>query len=175
MQTVSRAQNERYYRLIEAFGQLTGVPVILNTSFNNNAEPIVDTIDEAVACYLTTGLDALVVGASVVERAQDDLAAYEAMAAWLPETVALGEVDACHDKGSRSRYAELAVRASHGRRRRISATARAFLLQAGPDRAIGAVADAAGIAPGAREGLLAELRELWASRLIAIGPPARGS
>jgi carbamoyltransferase len=149
--------------------------VVLNTSFNNNAEPIVDSVDEAVACYLTTGLDALVAGASVVERARDDLAAWEAMAAWLPETVAVCAVDACQERGRRSRHAELAVRASHGRRRRISDTAHAFLLQAGPGRSIGAAADAAGIAPAAREGLLAELRELWANRLIAIGPPGRGS
>jgi carbamoyltransferase len=47
---------------------LTGVPAILNTSFNNNAEPIVDSVDDAVACFLTTGIDFLVVGDMLVRR-----------------------------------------------------------------------------------------------------------
>lgn len=62
LQTVSRATNPRYWELIENFGSKTGIPILLNTSFNNNAEPIVDSIDDAVVCYLTSGLDYLVVG-----------------------------------------------------------------------------------------------------------------
>ena len=61
IQTVERASNPRYYGLIEAFGRLTGVPVLLNTSFNR-AEPIVASPDEAIACYLRTGMDVLVLG-----------------------------------------------------------------------------------------------------------------
>jgi carbamoyltransferase len=61
IQTVDRAANPRYYRLIEEFGRLTGVPVILNTSFNRR-EPIVASPADAVACYLQTGMDALVIG-----------------------------------------------------------------------------------------------------------------
>ncbi|HZF33033.1 MAG TPA: carbamoyltransferase C-terminal domain-containing protein, partial [Candidatus Angelobacter sp.] len=69
VQSVSRADNPRYHALIEAFGRLTGVPVVLNTSFNNNAEPIVDSIDDAVACFLTTGINRLFVGDWLVEKA----------------------------------------------------------------------------------------------------------
>ena len=61
IQTVDRSANPRYYRLIEEFGRLTGVPVILNTSFNRR-EPIVASPADAVACYLQTGMDALVIG-----------------------------------------------------------------------------------------------------------------
>jgi carbamoyltransferase len=175
VQTVNRAQNERYYRLIEEFGRLTGVPVVLNTSFNNNAEPVVDSIDEAVACYLTTGLDTLVVGNCLVSRARADAPAWEGMAAWLPETVAIRDVEASTGKGRRERFAELVVRSSQGRRRRIGEAARAFLLQAGADRCIGGVADAVGIAPEGRAALLEELRELWAARLVSIGPLRPGA
>jgi carbamoyltransferase len=175
VQTVNRAQNERYYRLIEEFGRLTGVPVVLNTSFNNNAEPVVDSIDEAVACYLTTGLDTLVVGNCLVSRARADAPAWEGMAAWLPETVAIRDVEASTGKGRRERFAELVVRSSQGRRRRIGEAARAFLLQAGADRRIGGVADAVGIAPEGRAALLEELRELWAARLVSIGPLRPGA
>jgi carbamoyltransferase len=61
IQTVERSSNPRYYGLIEAFGRLTGVPVLLNTSFNRT-EPIVASPQEAVACYLKSGMDVLVLG-----------------------------------------------------------------------------------------------------------------
>jgi carbamoyltransferase len=61
LQTVERIANPRYYAVIEAFGRLTGVPVILNTSFNRH-EPIVASPAEAVSCYKRTGMDALAIG-----------------------------------------------------------------------------------------------------------------
>ena len=61
IQTVERSTNPRYYGLIEEFGRLTGVPVLLNTSFNRK-EPIVARPDEAIACYLASGMDVLVLG-----------------------------------------------------------------------------------------------------------------
>jgi carbamoyltransferase len=61
IQTVERSSNPRYYGLIEAFGRLTGIPILLNTSFNRS-EPIVASPAEAIACYLRTGMDVLVLG-----------------------------------------------------------------------------------------------------------------
>jgi carbamoyltransferase len=61
IQTVERSANPRYYGLIEAFGRLTGVPILLNTSFNRS-EPIVTSPQEAISCYLRTGMDVLVLG-----------------------------------------------------------------------------------------------------------------
>jgi carbamoyltransferase len=61
IQTVERTANPRYYGLIEAFGKLTGVPVLLNTSFNRK-EPIVARPEEAIACFLASGMDVLVLG-----------------------------------------------------------------------------------------------------------------
>ena len=61
IQTVERAANPRYYALIEAFMRLTGVPVVLNTSFNKQ-EPIVARPREAISCYLRTEIDVLVLG-----------------------------------------------------------------------------------------------------------------
>ena len=59
VQTIRRDQNERLYRLIEEFDKLTGVPVLLNTSFNVKGEPIVETPEDAINCFLTTGIDYL--------------------------------------------------------------------------------------------------------------------
>jgi len=61
IQTVDRADNPRYHRLIEEFGRLTGVPILLNTSYNRR-EPIVASPADAVACYLQSGMDALAIG-----------------------------------------------------------------------------------------------------------------
>jgi carbamoyltransferase len=68
VQTVARTDNPRYWSLIDAFRRRTGTPLVLNTPFNNNAEPIVDSVADAVVCFLTTGLDYLVVGDFLVER-----------------------------------------------------------------------------------------------------------
>ncbi|SFS53712.1 carbamoyltransferase family protein [Halostagnicola kamekurae] len=67
-QTVREDQHERYYRLIEAFGERTGVPVLLNTSFNDNGEPIVDKPIEAIKDFYGMGLDLLVVDDFVLEK-----------------------------------------------------------------------------------------------------------
>ena len=67
VQTVTREANPRYWQLLRTFGQVTGVPVLLNTSFNEN-EPIVNTPDEAVGCFLRNDMDMLVLGPYLVVR-----------------------------------------------------------------------------------------------------------
>jgi carbamoyltransferase len=67
LQTVTRDANTRYYDLIAAFGRHTGVPVVLNTSFNEN-EPIVMQPSDAVECFKRTNMDVLVMGNRVVDR-----------------------------------------------------------------------------------------------------------
>jgi len=62
IQTVRRETNELYHRFLAAFERLTGVGVVLNTSFNVAGEPIVQTADDALRCYFTTALDALALG-----------------------------------------------------------------------------------------------------------------
>jgi carbamoyltransferase len=66
-QTVSRATNPKYWELIHAFERKTGVPVVLNTSFNEN-EPVVNTPEEAVACFLRNDMDVLALGPFLVEK-----------------------------------------------------------------------------------------------------------
>ncbi len=68
LQTVNKETNPLYWQLIDEFRRLTGVPVVLNTSFNEN-EPIVCTPDEAIDCFLRTHMDVLAIGSFLVERA----------------------------------------------------------------------------------------------------------
>ena len=67
LQTVSRATNPRYYQLIEAFRDMTGIPMVLNTSFNEN-EPIVCEPRQALECFLRTKMDILIVGNTLISR-----------------------------------------------------------------------------------------------------------
>jgi carbamoyltransferase len=67
LQTVTASQNPRYYLLIKAFESMTGVPIVLNTSFNEN-EPVVCTPQEALNCFLRTKMDILVMGDWFIER-----------------------------------------------------------------------------------------------------------
>lgn len=68
LQTVRREWNPRYYGLIEAFGQATGVPVLLNTSFNLRGEPVVSSPANAWNTFSNSGLDVLVLGSCVVRK-----------------------------------------------------------------------------------------------------------
>lgn len=68
VQTVKPENNERFYKLIQAFHKLTGIPVILNTSFNVKGQPIVNTPEQAISCYQSTNLDCLVIGEYFVEK-----------------------------------------------------------------------------------------------------------
>ena len=69
LQTVTRETNPRYWALIRAFADRTGVPVLLNTSFNEN-EPIVEHPRQALDCFLRTDMDVLVMGRTCSKRQQ---------------------------------------------------------------------------------------------------------
>jgi len=68
VQTVSREDNPLYHDLISEFRKLTGVPIVVNTSFNVRGEPIVCTPDDAYETFMKTGMDALVIGSYVLEK-----------------------------------------------------------------------------------------------------------
>ena len=67
LQTVSRESNPLYHNLIRTFGERTGTPVLLNTSFNEN-EPIVNVPQEAIDCFRRTRMDTLVVGKAFLRK-----------------------------------------------------------------------------------------------------------
>jgi carbamoyltransferase len=69
LQTVDKYISPRYYALIDAFREKTGVPILLNTSFNEN-EPIVNTPQQAISCFLRTDMDMLVLENCVIERGE---------------------------------------------------------------------------------------------------------
>ena len=68
LHTVSKAINPLFYDLIERFGAMTGTPVLLNTSFNIQGEPIVESPEGAIRCFFSTGLDALAMGSFLITK-----------------------------------------------------------------------------------------------------------
>jgi carbamoyltransferase len=68
VQTVTEQQNERLYRLLKEFDAITGVPVLINTSFNVKGEPIIETPEDAIQCFLTTGIDYLALHDVLMEK-----------------------------------------------------------------------------------------------------------
>jgi carbamoyltransferase len=68
IQTVARAHNPLYYDMIKAFGERTGVPIVVNTSFNTRGEPIVCNPRDAIECFYTSPLDALAIGSFLLEK-----------------------------------------------------------------------------------------------------------
>jgi len=69
LQTIEKDENLRYWKLLRKFETLTGIPILLNTSFNEN-EPIVNSPDEALSCFLRTDMDLLVIGKVMVKKPQ---------------------------------------------------------------------------------------------------------
>ncbi len=68
LQSVHKEYNEKYYNLISEFYDITGVPLILNTSFNVMGKPIIDTFNDALSVFFTSGLDALIVGNTIIYK-----------------------------------------------------------------------------------------------------------
>jgi carbamoyltransferase len=68
LHTVSKTINPVYHDVIRKFGELTGTPVVLNTSFNVQGEPIVESPEHAIRCFFSTGLDALALGSFLITK-----------------------------------------------------------------------------------------------------------
>ena len=68
LQTIRRHQNQLYYDLIKKFGKLSGIPILINTSFNIRGEPIVCTPYDAYKCMMGTGIDCIVMGNFLIKR-----------------------------------------------------------------------------------------------------------
>jgi carbamoyltransferase len=71
IQTIRREQNKRYHDLIKEFGKSSGIPILINTSFNIRGEPIVCTPYDAYKCMMGTGIDCLVIGKYLIKRSEN--------------------------------------------------------------------------------------------------------
>jgi carbamoyltransferase len=172
VQTVSKRTNPRYWSLISEFKALTGVPVVLNTSFNNNAEPIVDSVEDAVVSFLTTNLHYLVVGDHLVKKKDASSAAYRALVPGLPRHVKIAEQRRFDGKREVVEHA-VASNADKDFKKDLSADAYEVLLRADGAATLGELAEKAGVHGDERgEALVKEMIDLWSWRVITLSPRA---
>ncbi len=171
VQTVSRKTNEKYWDLIHWFKKLTGVPILLNTSFNNNVEPIVDSIEDAVVCFLTTGLDYLVVGEYLIKKKEVSWQNHLSLKLSLPRYISLHQVKkVCLD----SKFDNLFyIGNSYDTKFQIGVSAEVFrvLTLANSEKTVGDLLQENGeTEEGKAQGIVNELIELWSQRLILLQP-----
>jgi carbamoyltransferase len=81
IQTINEQQNKPYYDLLKAFYQKTGVPVLINTSFNTLGKPIVCTPRDAIECFWSSPFDALIIGSFIIEKEYGDFSYYPHLSA----------------------------------------------------------------------------------------------
>jgi carbamoyltransferase len=177
VQTVSHEQNPSLWSLIRAFERETGIGMLLNTSFNNNAEPIVQTVDDAVACFLTSGLDLVVIGDYLVQKTPqaDQSTSYGMLAPSLPRfrrlvTRRMEHLD--HPKLESAFVLESTRSTFFGPMDVPISESMARVLTSADGRASFAdLVAGAGVSEEAGRTIWAEAAQLWSSRAIHLHPP----
>jgi decarbamoylnovobiocin carbamoyltransferase/7-O-carbamoyltransferase len=167
IQIVDARSNEQFYKLVRRFGELTGVPVLLNTSFNNNAEPIVQTVHDAVTCYLTTGLDYLVVEDFLIRRRPGHSMAFDTLVLQFRPFTHLAKRVRTTSAGERDVAYEIYLQYTDGPSTEISAEMFALLEAADGMRTLESIADTSG---GLSDEIRRELYSLWQSRYFVLRP-----
>ncbi|WP_235619332.1 carbamoyltransferase [Embleya scabrispora] len=171
IQVVEPEVNERVHRLVARFGELTGTPVLLNTSMNNDAEPIVQSVEDAVTCLLTTELDGLVVDEFVVRRRPGFLTALDDLVPRLRPVTRLIRTAKATSSGGSVVFHEIVLDYATGPRAAVSPEMFALL-----ERADGVATFAALAAGTSTEPLRTELYALWQRRFFSLTPaPVRSA
>jgi carbamoyltransferase len=173
LQTVARDTNPRYWELIKAFKDITGVPVLLNTSFNNNVEPIVDSVEDSIVSFLTTGLDYLVVGDYLAEKRTPSWEDRLSLGVSFPPYVKLHCTRSFVNPNEMAVCSEVGTSFDSQFRFPISTELYDLLMLLNGEKPIGALLANGNLKGGIEEVLVQELENLWAERLVKLRPAAR--
>jgi predicted NodU family carbamoyl transferase len=168
VQIIDPESNARFYALVHRFGEITGVPVLLNTSFNNNAEPIVQSVDDALTCFLTTGLDVLVIEDFLIRRREGKALAFGFLVPRFRPLTRLTRKVRMTPGGAREVVHEIYVHSPNGPRAEISPMAFKVLEAADGIQDLESLAVAAG---GLSDEIKRELYGLWQQRFLVLQPP----
>ncbi|PJG51435.1 nodulation protein [Bradyrhizobium forestalis] len=171
LQTVSRKANPAYWDVINAFKRRTGIPVLLNTSFNNNAEPIVESVSDAITTFLTTDLDGLVVGPFLVRKRPASLQDWSALSVSLPPYASLHRVRSHTAPDRQETVCEIRTGRSAHDSMRISHELFEILMRIEGEASLGWLLDATMQDQAKREDLVKELRLVWELRGVRLHPP----
>jgi carbamoyltransferase len=177
VQTVSKDTNPMYWSLISEFEKLTGVAVVLNTSFNNHAEPIVDSTDDAVACFLTTGIHFLVIGNYIVTRRDpaEVSSAFKALAPAVPPHRKLVRRGAASGLKADDTFQIESAKSSDFGPRAVSVSPEFYGVLQGADgqKSLHDLLDEEGVTDEATVRRVSdEVADLWSRRVILLKPAA---
>ncbi|MDA9420891.1 carbamoyltransferase family protein [Bradyrhizobium sp. CCBAU 53380] len=170
LQTVSRETNSAYWDVISAFKRRTGIPSLLNTSFNNNAEPIVQSVSDAITTFLTTELDGLVIGPFLVRKRVASLQDWSALGVSLPPYASLHRVRSYTTPDRQETVCEIRTGHSAHYNMRISPELFDMLMRIEGEASLGWLFDAAMLDQAKREDLVKELRLVWELRGVRLHP-----
>jgi carbamoyltransferase len=172
--TVSRETNSRYWDVINAFKEITGVGVLLNTSFNNNVEPIVDNVEDGIVSFLTTGLDYLVVGDYLIRKRAAGWEEQLSMKVSLPPYVRLTQTKGFIDPERMAATCE--VRTSYDSRvcASLSGDLCDLLMNLDGEKTIRELLRTNHINSESEQSLVQEMMGLWSQRLVKLRPDIEG-
>jgi predicted NodU family carbamoyl transferase len=168
IQVIEPAVNKCFHRLVARFGELTGTPVLLNTSFNNNAEPIVQSVEDVLTSFLTTELDYVVIENFLVRRRSNFLAALDDLVLRFRPVTRLTTRVGFRSSGERIVVREIFLDYSTGPSSVVSPQLYALLEK------VDVVSSLAALGGSLSEALREELFHLWAERFFTLTPVRRG-
>jgi carbamoyltransferase len=166
IQTVSRTSNPRFWELIDAFRRRTGTPIVLNTSFNHSVEPIVDSIDDVVVCFLTTGLTYAIIGDYLLVKSQPHDEALRRLRVVIPRNAQLMHLRKAGWRGATLEIWRCEDVADGSRSRSIASATYDVLARTDGVQSLGELMRSS---PDPAE-VIADIRRLWSARLIALLP-----
>jgi carbamoyltransferase len=173
IQSVSRETNPRYWELIDEFRKITGIPIVLNTSFNNNAEPIVDSVTDAIVCFYTTKLNYLVIGDYLIRKKDVPFHQHLKLAPSLPVYNILTQTNKFVSSDELKRVYEIKNNFDNGYQSSISPEVFRILNEVDGcmTLTLGDLMEQIGITGEERKKIIfGEIRELWGKRFIRLQP-----
>jgi len=170
VQTVSRKENDIYWSMINEFRKITGVPIVLNTSFNNNEEPIVDSVEDAIICYLTTKLHYLVIGDYLIWKKEATNEQYWDFIPTVPPQIVANVENKYISLNERHISYYLKTNYHVGSQFAISEVIYLMLNNMCGKKSLRNLMNNLGLSDSEREHLTSEIINLWENRLIRLRP-----
>jgi len=171
IQTVSVETNPLYWQLIDEFRKITGIPIILNTSFNNNAEPIVDSVNDAIVCYITTKLNYLVIGDYIIRKKEVPLETQMKLLPFIPRHNILTLTNKFISLNESAKIYEIKNNFDNGYQAELSSGVFHILNQADGKTTLEKLMEKTGAAgEETKKKILEEIMDLWGKRFITLNP-----
>lgn len=173
VQSVSRQRTPEVWNLLRAFEQRTGSAALVTASFNNRSEPAVESVENAVASFLSSGLDALVVGHVLARKRSVDWSAWTTLQISLPPYVRLVRTKGWLERQQGEPSDELRTSFSPGIRKPISRPLGDLLFDLDGATTLADLLRGASLQAAAERELTEEVLELWSARLVVLRPGER--